>query len=432
MVVKAKSGNWYGGVQMNGDVIESKLSKIAKRTTANIIRELLKATSIPGLISFGGGVPDPETFPRAELAEIAREIVLEEYQITLQYGTTEGDPLLKQQYLEYLKRHENIHGLSDDQIVITSGSQQALDLIGRMFLDEDSICAIVDPVYLGAASAFRIRAPKFINLPMEPDGPNLQILENSLEKMSTDELERFKFLYVVSNFDNPTGLTLSLEKRHHILDIAEKYKIPVIEDDPYGLLRFEGEKIPTIYHLAQQRGLQEQVLLLNTFSKVLSPGLRMGMVIGNRHVVRKIVMGKQAADLCTSPLLQRLTARYLERHDPLKVLQNSLKVYAAKRDVMLESFEKHLIHFEGTTWTNPCGGLFTWVCLPKHIDTVELLEYAKERKVIFIPGSAFSVDGKSNGNCMRLSFCLPSEAEIQEGVVRLADAIDAYQKENGD
>jgi DNA-binding transcriptional MocR family regulator len=411
-------------------IIESKLSAVAKRTTASIIRELLKSTSIPDMISFGGGVPDPETFPREHLAEIAKEIIEKEYKITLQYGTTEGDKLLKQQYINYLLKYEGIDGLEEDNMVITSGSQQALDLVGRTFLDERSICAISDPVYLGAASAFMVHGPKFLTLPLHSDGPDLDVLEDGLQKLTDDEKERFKFFYLVSNFDNPTGTCLSLEKRLRILDIAVKYKILIVEDDPYGLLRFDGEKIPPIYKLAKDQGLEDYVLLMNTFSKILSPGLRMGIVIGNKKVIRRIVLGKQAADLCTSPLLQRLTARYMERHDPIVHLQNALKVYRKKRDTMMEAFLEDFGTLDGICWTNPQGGLFSWMCFPDWVDTMEMLDIAKKNSIIYIPGEAFSVKHEDK-NCMRLSFCLPTEPQIREGSKRLLKSYLHYKTIKG-
>lgn len=431
--------------EVTEEIIELKLSKIAKRTTASIIRELLKSTSIPGLISFGGGVPDPETFPRVELGEIAKEIIEKEYKFTLQYGPTEGDSVLKQQYIHYLQKYEDIEGLKEENMVITTGSQQALDLVGRTFLDEESICAICDPVYLGAASAFMMHSPKFIKLTLEEEGPKLDILENALSKMTEHEKKRFKFFYLVSNFDNPTGISLSLEKRLRILDIAARYKIIIVEDDPYGLLRYDGEKIPTIYKLAQQRGLENHVLLLNTFSKILSPGLRMGIVVGNPKFIRRLVLGKQAADLCTSPLLQRLTARYLERHDPILHLQNALKIYSRKKNAMMAAFEEDFGNLDNTDsqgcggrtalpcgihWTHPKGGLFSWMTFPEWVDTMEMLDLAKRNLIIYIPGEAFSVD-LSNKNCMRLSFCLPSEEQIREGSKRLLKTYLEYKKIKG-
>ncbi len=418
---------------MREEYVNSKLSQVAKRTTASIIRELLKSTSIPGMISFGGGVPDPETFPRKKMGEIAKEVVENEYKITLQYGTTEGDPILRKEYIKFLDKYYDIKNLELENVLVTSGSQQALDLIGRVFLDSDSICAIVNPVYLGAASAFKVRGPKFITMDMQEDGPNIDQLETVLKDMSAEEKSKFKFIYIVSNFDNPTGLTLSMEKRQRILDLAYSNDLIIIEDDPYGALKYEGEKIPTIYQLAENKEKYEinPVILLNTFSKILSPGLRMGLVIGDKTVIRRLVMGKQAADLCTSPLTQRLTARYLERNDPMVEIEDTLKLYAKKRDAMMESFERHLSEIDGISWTFPHGGLFSWVTLPEDVDTMEMLDMAKENKIVYIPGIAFSVNeatAKTTSRCMRVSFCLPSCEEIEEGTIRLVKTIKEYRK----
>ncbi|MEA1884397.1 MAG: PLP-dependent aminotransferase family protein [Thermotogota bacterium] len=423
-------------MSMREQYINAKLSWIAENTKASIIRELLKSTSIPGMISFGGGVPDPDTFPRHEMAQIAKEVIENEHKVSLQYGTTEGDEILRNEYIKLLEKHDGITGLSSENVIITTGSQQALDLIGRTFLDRDSICAICSPIYLGAASAFKVRDPKFITVPMEEDGPDMNLLQKKIDALSDNELQRLKFIYIVSNFDNPTGISLSLEKRKQLLDYAYSKDLIIIEDDPYGALRFEGEKIPTIYKLAQDDEKYEvnPVLLLNTFSKVLSPGLRMGFTIGDPLMVRRLVMGKQAADLCSSSLTQRLTARYLEKNDPILGMKPTLELYASKRDTMMKAFDEILTQIDGINWTYPHGGLFTWACLPKQYDTGEMLEIAKKNKIIYIPGEAFSVNEESREevkNCMRISFCLPSRDEIIEGTKRLLKTINEYSEMKG-
>jgi DNA-binding transcriptional MocR family regulator len=420
-------------MKMREQYINAKLSEIAKNTSASIIRELLKATSIPDMISFGGGVPDPETFPRHEMGEIAKNVIENEYKISLQYGTTEGDEILKKEYIKLLEKHNGIEGLTNNNIVITTGSQQALDLIGRTFLNPDSICVICSPVYLGAVSAFKVRNPRFITVPMQEDGPDVAMLENKVNALSDDEKQKIKFIYVVSNFDNPTGISLSLEKRQKLLDFAYSNDLIIIEDDPYGALRFEGEKVSTIYKLAQDNDKYEvnPVLLLNTFSKILSPGLRMGIVIGDPIMVRKLVMAKQGADLCSSTLTQRITARYLEQNDPIEAIKPTLELYASKRDTMMKAFDEILSEIEGVTWTYPNGGLFTWVTLPEDFDTMEMLEIAKKNKIIYIPGEAFSVNEETKQevkNSMRISFCLPSHEEIIEGNRRLVKTIKEYME----
>ncbi|MCD6546262.1 MAG: PLP-dependent aminotransferase family protein [Thermotogae bacterium] len=412
---------------MENNKIEKKLSKMAKRVKSSIIRELLKYSTQPDMISFGGGVPDPETFPRHELAKISSEIIEKEYKVALQYSTTEGDPILREEYLKLLKRRYGIDGLSLDNILLTSGSQQALDLIGRIFLDEDSICAVSSPVYLGAASAFSIRTQRFINVPLEDDGMDVDFLEKQLKDLDKKGLmNKFKFTYVVSNFHNPAGVTISLEKRKKLLELAWKYDFYIVEDDPYGSLRYEGEHIPNIFKL----GDIEHVILLNTFSKILCPGLRIGAVIGDKSIVRKLVMAKQSADLCSPALTQRLVGRYLQRYDIFERLSKTLELYRSKLTTMMNAFEEYLSEIKGTKWTKPQGGLFSWVKLPENVDTMDMLELAKEKKILYIPGEVFHIDGKGK-NYMRVSFCLPTQEQIVEGTKRLVQVIREYQAKSG-
>jgi len=412
---------------MVNDITGKKMSKMAKRMKSSIIRELLKYSVQPGMISFGGGVPDPETFPRHELAKIASDIIEEEYKVTLQYSTTEGDPLLRREYLKLLDHKYGISGLNEDNIAVTSGSQQALDLIARIFLDEESICAVSSPIYLGAASAFSLRSPNFVNVPLEDDGMDIDFLEKQLRDLDSKKLmDKFKFTYVVSNFHNPAGVTLSLEKRKRLLELAWKYDFYIIEDDPYGALRYEGEHIPNIFKL----GDVEHVILLNTFSKVLSPGLRIGTVIGNKYIIRKIVMAKQASDLCSPALTQRLVARYLQKYDVFERLSQTLKLYKSKRDTMMKAFEEYLTEIKDVKWVRPQGGLFSWVKLPEDVDTMDMLKLAKDNKILYIPGEAFHVDGEGK-NYMRVSFCLPTNEQIIEGTRRLVKVIKEYRSRSG-
>lgn len=405
---------------------ESKLSKVARGIKSSIIRELLKVANDPGMISFGGGVPDPDTFPRHKMAEISKEIIENEYKFVLQYGTTEGDPELMQGYIDLLKKYEDIDWLTYDNMVITVGSQQALYLVGMTFLDEESYCAVSRPIYLGAASAFVQRNPKFINVPLLNDGIDLEYLEDELEKLEKEgKIDKFKFTYVVSNFHNPAGVSMNLEKRKKLVELSKKYDFIIIEDDPYGALRFEGEKVDTIYSMAPDR-----TILLNTFSKVLSPGLRLGVVIGPKELIRRVTMVKQAADLATPSLTQRLAAKFIQRNDLLEEIKPTIKLYGEKKDSMMEAMKKHLGDIKGIDWTYPEGGLFTWVTLPKEFDTMEMFKIAKEEKVLYIPGEAFYVD-QPDKNTMRISFCLPSHDEIDEGMSRLRKCINRYAEEKG-
>ena len=405
--------------------LEKKLSKVSRKIKSSLIRELLDLKD-PEMISFGGGVPDPDTFPRHELAKIASEVIENEHRTTLQYGSTGGDNILKEQYIKLLKKHENIDNLDVDNLLVTVGSQQALYLLGITFLDEESYCGVSRPIYLGAASAFQQREPNFINVPLLEDGMDLDYLESELERLNKEgNIEKFKFLYVISNFHNPAGVTMGIEKRKRVVELANKYDFIIVEDDPYGALRFEGEKLPSIYSMAPER-----TILLNTFSKVLSPGLRLGLIVGPKDMVRRVSMAKQAADLCTPALTQRIGARYLERFDLIDGIQPTIEIYREKKNLMMKLVEEKLGDIKGIKWINPEGGLFTWITLPEGFDTLEMFEVAKEEKILYIPGAAFYVDEPDN-NTMRLSFCLPTKEKIVEGMDRLRKTIDRYAKEKG-
>ncbi len=406
---------------------ESLYSEIGKSLKSSLIRELLKYASVPGSISFGGGVPDPETFPRHDLAEIAKEVIENDYKYTLQYNTTEGDSELAFQISKLFSKVYGIDGLTHSNMLFTTGSQQALDLVARIFLDKDSVCIVEDPVYLGAASAFRTFFPKFITIPLEDDGMDVDYLEKVLENLAqSDQIHKVKFIYTVSNFHNPAGVTMSHKKRLKLVELINKYDLLIVEDDPYGMLRFEGENLPSLFKLA---GI-ERALLLNTFSKVLTPGLRLGTIIGNPEVIRKLTIAKQAADLCSPSLNQRIAAKYLERYDLLEQIKVPIEVYRKKKNVMLEELEKEFSDIPGVKWTKPEGGLFVWLTLPEGFDTMEMFEIAKEKKIYYIPGQAFTTDDTPSAS-MRLSFCLPPEEKIREGIKRLKEVVIEYAKKKG-
>lgn len=407
--------------------LESKLSEVGRNLRSSLIRELLKYASVPGSISFGGGVPDPNTFPRHELAEIAKEVIEKDYAYTLQYNTTEGDEELVKQISKLLERMYGIEGIGRENLLFTTGSQQALDLMARVFLDKDSICFVEFPVYLGAASAFRMTFTEFETVPLQDDGMDVEYLEKKLKELDQKGLiPKVKFIYTVPNFHNPAGVTMSLEKRKRLIEIAEKYDILILEDDPYGMLRFEGEHLPSLFKMAGQ----DRVVLLNTFSKILTPGLRIGIIVGRPDIVRKATMAKQAADLCSPSLNQRIAARYLERYDLFEQLKPGIELYRKKKDTMIRALEENFAHIKGTKWVNPQGGLFVWMTLPDGFDTMDMFEIAKEKKIYYIPGEAFTIDD-SKSSSMRLSFCLPPEEKIIEGVKRLREVVEEYGKKKG-
>lgn len=394
-------------------------SVMSKRMKSSIIRELLKDAGNEDLISFGGGTPDPETFDREILAEIASKVIRDEYKIVLQYGPTEGDSILKDEYIKVLEDRNDIKGLNRQNLLVTSGSQQALDLMGRIFLDTESYAMVGHPIYLGAASAFRAYGPKFISIPLEDDGMNIDLVAEELKKLDEKgEISKLKFIYTVSNFQNPSGVTMSLEKRKALIELARKYNVLIIEDDPYGELRYDGERIESIYRLANGEG----VILLNTLSKIMSPGLRIGLIVADEKIIAKAALAKQGVDLCTSGLTQRISARYLQSGRIFDAVAENVKIYRKKKNRMLESLEKY-IDMDGAWWTKPEGGLFIWLHLPEKYDTMELFKKAREIGIAYIPGSAFYVDDRKSSE-MRLSFCLPTEDEIEEGIKRIGRLIN--------
>nr|WP_052296023.1 PLP-dependent aminotransferase family protein [Pseudothermotoga thermarum] len=392
-----------------------------------MIRELLKYANLPGAISFGGGTPDPETFPREELAQLAAEVIQKEYKYTLQYATTEGDPELVKQIIHLIKRVYDVDGVEPENVLITAGSQQALELIGKVLLDKDDYVIVGDPEYLGALGAFRMRDPRFLVVRFEDDGPDINQVESYLKKLdASGQIHRLKFLYLVSNFQNPSGITTSLEKRKALVELAEKYDFLIVEDDPYGALRFEGEMLPPLLKF----GGTQRVILLNTFSKILCPGLRIGVVVADKTIIRKLVLVKQSTDLCGPALNMRLTARYLERYDILQQIKPAIELYRRKRDVMLDALKEYFGDVPGAKWTKPEGGLFVWVTLPEGYDTMEMFKFAEERKVFYIPGQAFRPFDEPSSS-MRMSFCLPPFEKIVEGVRKLKEAFLAYKAYKG-
>ena len=406
--------------------MEFHFSMTAQRLKSSMIRELLKYANVPGAVSFGGGTPDPETFPRHELAELAREVIEKEYKYTLQYATTEGDPELIKQILILLKRVYNLEGLLPENVLITVGSQQALELVGKVLLDPGDYVIVGDPEYLGALSAFRMRDARFLVVKFEKDGPDLNQVEDHLKRAQREsELSRVKFIYVVSNFQNPSGITTSLEKRKGLVELAERYNVLIVEDDPYGVLRFRGEQLPSIMNF----GGTDRVVLLNTFSKILCPGLRIGVVVADRQIVRKMVLAKQGTDLCSPSLTMRLTARYLERYDVLEQIKPAIELYRKKKETMIEALKEEFSDVTDAQWTDPDGGLFVWTTLPD-VDTMEMFKYAEQRKVFYIPGEAFRPYEEPSSS-MRMSFCLPSFEQIKEGVHRLKWAYLDYVEARG-
>ncbi|CCJ32630.1 MULTISPECIES: PLP-dependent aminotransferase family protein [Caloramator] len=390
--------------------MEFRLSERMNHLKASEIRELLKLTEEPDIISFAGGLPAPELFPIEEMKVISHKVLNDEGKAALQYGPTEGYTPLRKIIAEQRMKAVGVNATYEN-ILITNGSQQGLDFTGRVFLDKDDIVICESPSYLGAINAFKAYMPKFVEIPMDDNGMIIEELEKALEKHPNA-----KFIYTIPDFQNPTGKTLSFERRVKMLELAEKYNIPIIEDNPYGELRFEGDMIPSIKSL-DKKGL---VIYLGTFSKTFCPGLRLGWICADKDILNKYIIVKQGADLQSSSISQREAAAFMQVYNLDEHINKIKEVYRRRRDLMIDMIKKEFP--ENIKYTYPNGGLFTWVTLPEGIDAAELLKIALRDKVAFVPGGSFFPNG-GHPNHFRLNFSNMPEDKIIEGIKRLGKVL---------
>lgn len=377
----------------------------------SFIREILKVTEDPSVISFAGGLPNPDLFPLEALAEATAKVLKDEGTQALQYSTTEGYlPLREWIAARYAGRGVEV---SPDQILITTGSQQGLDLIGKCFVDGGEPVLLERPGYLGAIQAFALMEPRFCTVPLAKDGPELEPLRQVLAK---DEPTVF---YAVPNFQNPSGVCWSGEKRAAAAEMLERSKTLFVEDDPYGELRFAGVSHPPVSSGQEPN----RRIMLGSFSKVASPGLRVGWLVAGPQLRRHLVTAKQAADLHTSTLNQRILARYLADNDLDAHIATIREAYGRHAAVMIRTMEEHFP--DEVDFTKPEGGMFLWVTLPEGCSAMALFEKAIEAKVAFVPGAPFYVDG-SGDNTLRVNFSNANETMIEEGIRRLADCLKSY------
>ncbi len=398
---------------------DNRYAQRTQRMKGSAIRELLKFTEDPEVISFAGGMPAPEAFPIKEFTTACNHILETQSSQALQYSSTDGYLPLREMIATQSKRY-GIE-VTPENILITSGSQQALDLLGKIFINPGDHVIVESPTYVGALQALNVYGAEYIPVPTDEEGMITSELEDCLRSSP-------KFIYVLPNFQNPTGVTLSFERRLQLIELSEKYGVPIIEDDPYGQLRFEGDNLPAIEVLDSQTRAQDgcysgNVIYTSTFSKTLSPGIRLAWVIAPPEVIHKLIMAKQGADLHTATFNQMIAYEvgkdgFINEH--VKFIR---KIYRERRDVMLETLEEHMP--EGVNWTHPQGGLFLWLTLPECIDSRELLNEALKFKVAFVPGSSFFTDG-SHPNTMRLNFSYSNPELINDGIGRLAKAIKQF------
>lgn len=401
--------------------IERLFSKRANRMRSSEIRELLKLTQIPGMISFAGGLPNPKAFPVDIIHQCIDETLKTNSEKALQYGTTEGVTKLRRVLAERMRNKRNIDCELHD-ILITSGAQQALSLAAITFLDPGDTYLTSVPAYLGAVQAFHAFEANCESIPMDAEGIDTDSLRRNLERLRRTGIYP-KFFYTVPTFQNPSGETMSLNHRKELLDIASEYDFLIIEDDPYGDLIFEGEKIPPIKSL-DKRG---RVIYLSTFSKILAPGFRLGWVIASKEILDKLILAKQATDLCTNVFSQYVAYEYVKRGFLDDQVNKISILYKHKRDVMLDSLTKYFP--KEVKWTVPKGGMFIWITLPKMIDTRLMFQKALSKKVAYVVGEAFFPEG-GNYHSMRLNFSYSNDDTIKEGIKRLADVINEELSKN--
>lgn len=394
-------------------------SKTATGLKASAIRELLKVIARPEIISFAGGLPDPDLFPSDEVARIMYDVVKTSPKESLQYGTTEGQKCLKDELIKLLKETEEIDVQSENLLVV-SASQQALDMTARVFLNRGDAIITASPTYLGALQAFEASGADVFGAESDDYGVTVAGIEKRLRQLQAAG-RVCKFIYLVPDFQNPTGTTIPQERRVEILKLAEKYSTLIVEDSPYRQVRFEGQAPQTFYRLDQGRG---NVLTLFTFSKVFVPGFRLGFVVAPAEIIHKFVILKQAMDLCTAPVLQLATAAYLKGGHLLRHVEAVVNVYRKKRDFMLQMLAKYMP--QCVKWTRPEGGLFLWVTLPEHIDTQAMLKTALEQQVAYVAGVDFYPPRDARRNDFRMNFSYSSFEQIEEGIKRLAKTIEKY------
>jgi 2-aminoadipate transaminase len=396
-----------------------------RKMSSSVIRELLKLTEQPDVISFAGGLPAPEMFPVKEFQEACNQVLSDHGAQALQYSTTEGYLPLRELIVRHNARF-NVK-VTTENILITSGSQQALDFIGRLFINRGDHVVVESPTYVGALQAWNAYGAQYISVESDENGMIVDKLEEALRIGP-------KFIYVLPNFQNPSGATMSIERRQQLIRLADQYGVPIIEDDPYGQLRYDGKHIPSLstldsrYRDTNSDEYSGNVIYLSTFSKLLAPGLRLGWVIAPPQVIRKLVLTKQAADLHTSSFNQHVAYEvakdgFLDEH--VKLIRAT---YRERRDVMLEMMDE--VFPTEMRWTKPLGGMFLWGILPEGVDAAEVLKTAVERKVAFVPGVAFHSNG-SGKNTMRLNFSFSSPDTIREGMTRLGTTLKEELGRNG-
>ena len=396
---------------------------------SSAMREMMALTERPDVISLAGGLPDTSTFAPELYAKLMSQVAAEQTARALQYGPTEGMAVTAECIVEVMAAEGT--RVDADELLVTTGGQQVIDLVCKTLIDPGDVIVAEAPTYPGAVPTFSAYQAEVEQIEMDADGMPIDELESTLDRLQA-EGRRPKFIYTIPNFQNPGGVTMSLARRRRLVEVAHERELLILEDNPYGLLRYEGEPLPTLYSLEAEvggtRAGADLVIYLGTFSKILSPGLRLGWAVAPRPVLEKLNLGKQGADLCSSPVTQLFVAEYFKQRDRdggprwLGYLEQLKDLYRRRRDVMLAALDEHF--GEQASWTEPQGGLFVWATLDERIDTTDLLAQARESEAVaFVPGRAAYMDGRRGSSSMRLNFAGVPEENIREGIRRIGKVV---------
>lgn len=384
--------------------MQYKFSNRINNAQASAVREILKMMNDPEMISFGGGNPASESFPYDDIQIISNDILINNPRSVLEYGISEGDINLKDEALKFFGRHENIKR-DYDSLMITSGSQQIMDFLAKVLCNEGDVIVVEKPTFLGALNAFKSNGANIKEIDLKEDGIDLEQLELALQAKPKPKL-----IYIIPNFQNPMGICTSLEKRKAILELAKKYQVTILEDNPYGDLRFTGEHIPSIKSFDED-GV---VVYAASLSKIIAPGMRVALMVGPSELMNKCVVAKQVNDVHSNAWAQAVMARFLHQTDMDQHLSELQDIYREKCQLMLAEMDKHFP--SSVTWTKPEGGMFIWATLPNCVDMQEFVKEAVKRKVAVVPGNAFYGDSQAPCNSVRLNFSMPSKEDIVNGI----------------
>lgn len=395
--------------------MDIKFAERFENMNPSAIREILKLANGSDITSFAGGLPSPEVFPKGRVSWVAAKVLVEQGENALQYSNSEGLTELRMQILERMDRKFGVPGLTINNISITSGSQQGLDFVGKLFCNKGDVVFVEKPTYLAAINAFVSYQAKVVEIEMDKDGI---IIEDLKKKMAM--YPDAKFLYTIPDFQNPTGISMPLRRKLELMEAVRGTNLMIVEDSPYTELRYKGNRVPTLLSMDDEG----RVIYLGTMSKILAPGFRIGWIIANEEVIKKVIIAKQAADLQPNTLTQYIASEFLKVLDMEKHIDSIIRVYGHRRDVMLKALEDYMP--EGVSWTHPDGGLFLWLTFPEYIDSKILLEDCIKRKVAFVPGEPFYAEHPEKNHC-RINFSFVDDEKLIEGIKNIAEAVKAYK-----